>query len=221
MPFVSVQVIIVGDAGADAAEEAVPHEQFDGISPDMDQAVAAFVVDSPEASASDLVVAGGEEDDFIAAEDPAVSPVQNGNAELVHPDVTSVPKPLHVPDAEDIDPLSVPMVTSVVVTVPSGRRRGRVMVRAAMPVFVMILVFRSGRCPVRIMARLTRCADNGEEQCDAEYLCFHDVFLLFPLKSNYRTKIYQSPCSGNGTIIEPIIGAHQRRWDYVRYRPDR
>ena len=196
MPFVSVQVIIVGDAGADAAEEAVPHKQFDGISPDIEQAVAAFVVDSPEASASDLVVAGGEEDDFIAAEDPAVSPVQDGNAELVHPDVTSVPKPLHVPDAEDIDPLSVPMVTSVVVTVPSGRRRGRVMVRAAMATSVMMLVFRRGRCPVRIMARLTRCADNGEEQCDAEYLCFHDVFLLFVLKSNYRTRIYQSPLFG-------------------------
>ena len=169
MPFVSVQVIIVGDAGADAAEEAVPYEQFDGISPDIAQAVAAFVVDPPEASASDLVVAAGEEDDFIAAENPAVSPVQDGNAELVHPDVTSVPKLLPVADAEDIDPLSVPMVISV-------------MVRAAMAAFVMMLVFRRGRCPVGIMARLTRCADNGEEQCDAEYLCFHDVFLLFVLK---------------------------------------
>lgn len=179
MPFVSVQVIIVGDAGADAAEEAVPYEQFDGISPDIDQAVAAIVVDSPETSASDLVVAAGEEDDFIAAEDPAVSPVQNGNTELVYPDVTSVPKLLPVPDAEDIDPPSVPMVIPVVVTVPSGRRRGHVMVRAAMAAYVMMLVFRRGRCPVRIMARLTRCADNGKEQCDAEYLCFHDVFLLF------------------------------------------
>ena len=188
MPFVSVQVIIVGDAGADAAEEAIRHEQFDGVSPDMGQAVAASVVDSPEASASDLVVAGGEEDDFITAEDPAVSPVQDGNAELVHPDVTSVPKLLPVPDAEDIDPLSVPMVMSVVVTVPSGRRRGRVMVRAAMAALLVMLIFRRGRCPLGIMARLTRCADNGEEQCDAEYLCFHDVFLLFALKSNYWTK---------------------------------
>lgn len=184
MPFVSVQVIIVGDAGADAAEEAVRHEQFDGISPDMDQAVAASVVDSPEASASDLVVAGGEEDDFIASDDPAVSPVQDGNAELVHPDVTSVPKPLHVPDAEDVDSLSVPMAISVVV-------------RAAMAAFVMLPVFRRGRRPLRIMARLARCADNGEEQCDGEYLCFHDVFLLFVLKSNYRTKICQLTfCNG-------------------------
>ena len=44
MPFVPVQVIIVGDAGAEAAEEAVPQEQFDGISPDIEQAVAAIVL---------------------------------------------------------------------------------------------------------------------------------------------------------------------------------
>lgn len=166
--FVSVQVIIVGDTGADAAEEAVPHEQFDGISPDIDQAVAAFVEDPPEASASDLVVAAGEEDDLIAADDPAVSPVHDGNAELVHPDVASVPKSLPVPDAEDIDPLSVPMVIPAVVTVLSGRLRGCVMVRAVMAAYVMMLVLLSRSCPVRIMARLTRCAGNGEEQCDAE-----------------------------------------------------
>ena len=207
MPFVSVQVIIVGDAGADAAEEAVPHEQFDGISPDIAQAVAAFVVDPPEASASDLVVAAGEEDDFIAAENPAVSPIQDGNAELVHPDVTSVPKLLPIADAEDIDPLSMPMVIPVVVTVPPGRRRGRVMVRAARAAFVVMTVFRRGRCPVRIMARLTRCAGNGEEQCDAEYLCFHDVFLLFcPKKCNYRTKICQLTfCNGKKVSVIPDI----------------
>ena len=66
------------------------------------------------------------------------------------------------------------------------------MVRAAMAAFVMMLVFRRGRRPVRIMARLTRCADNGEEQCDAEYLCFHDVFLLFVLKKQLLDQNTQS-----------------------------
>jgi hypothetical protein len=178
MPFVSVQIIVVRDAGADAAEEAVPYKQFDGISPDIAQAVAAFVVDPPEASASHFVIPAGEEDDFIAADDPPVPAVQDGNAELVHPDVTSVPKLLPVTDAEDVCTPSVPMVIPVVVTVPSRGRRGRVMVRAAKAAFVVMMIFRRGRCPVRIMTRLSRCAGNGEEQCDAEYLCFHDVFLL-------------------------------------------
>ena len=80
----------MGDSGADAAEKTVSQE-FDGIAPDIDQAVAAFVVDPPESAASHLVVAAGEENDFIAPDDPAVSPIQDGNAELVHPHVTSVP----------------------------------------------------------------------------------------------------------------------------------
>ena len=185
MPFVSVQVIIVGDAGANAAVQTVSHK-FDGIAPDIDQSVAAFVVDPPETSASDLVVAAGKEDDFIAADDPPVSPVQDGNAELVHPDVTSVPKLLPIADAEDVDPSSVRMVIAVVMTVPSGRgwRRGRLTVRTVMAVSVLMMGFRRGRrCSVGIMTRLSRCTGNGEEQCDAEYLSFHGVFLLFcPIK---------------------------------------
>jgi hypothetical protein len=168
VPFVSVQVVIVGDSGADAAVQTVPHE-FDGIAPDIDQAVAAFVVDPPEASASDFVVAAGEENDFIAAEDPPVSPVQDGNAELVHPHVAAVPKLLPIPDAEDVGPSSVPMAPPVVVWAVMTR--------------VLIMVCRRGGSPVVMMARLPRRTGDGEEQCDAEYLSFHNVFLLFcPIK---------------------------------------
>lgn len=179
MPFISVHVVVVGDSGADAAEKAVPQEEFDGISPDIAQAVAAFVVDPPEASASHLVVAAGEENDFIAPDDPAVSPVQDGNAELVHPHVATVPKLLPVPDAEDFGS-SVPMAVPVVAAVPSGRR---VVVRTVVDAVFLMMEYRRGGSPVGIMTRLSRCAGNGEEQCDAEYLCFHSVFLLLPYKN--------------------------------------
>ena len=174
MPFVSVHIIVVGDPGADAAENAVSQE-FDRIAPDIAQAVAAFVVDPPEASASHLVVAAGEENDFIAPDDPPVSPVQDGDSELVHPHVATVPQLLPVPDAEDIGS-SGPMAPPVVAAVPSGRRRGLVTV---MDATVVVSEFRRGGSPVGIMARLSRCAGNGEEQRNAKYLCFNDVFLLF------------------------------------------
>ena len=76
------------------------------------------------------------------------------------------------------------MVIPVVVAVPSGRgRRGRFTVRTVMAVPGLMMGRRGRRCSVGIMTRLSRCAGNGEEQCDAEYLSFHDVFLLFcPIK---------------------------------------
>jgi hypothetical protein len=91
--------------------------------------------------------------------------------------VATVPKLLPIPDAEDIGP-SVPMAAPVVAAVPSGRRG---LMRTVMVAVVLMTEFRRGGSPVGIMARLSRCAGNGEEQCDAEYLCFHDVFLLFAL----------------------------------------
>jgi hypothetical protein len=88
--LVPVHVIVVDDPGPDAAEQPVPHE-FDGISPDIAQAVAVFGIDPPETAASHFVVAAGEEDDFFTAQNPLVPPVEDGNAELVDSDMASVP----------------------------------------------------------------------------------------------------------------------------------
>ena len=160
-PLVPVQVIPVDVSGADAAEQAVPHE-FDRIAPDIAQTVAERGIDPPETSASHQVVAAGQEDHFLSPHNPVVPPVHDGNAELVHPDVAAVPELLPVVDADDIDPLSVPMmVTYVVAVFPAGS----VLVVTVVAAVVLMPEFLTGRIPVDVMMLLPRCAGNGEEQC--------------------------------------------------------
>ena len=161
MPLVPVDIIVVDDAGADAAEQAVTH-QFDGIAPDVAQTVAARGINPPEASASHHVVAVGQENDFITPDDPVVPPVHDGNTELIHSHIATVPKLLPIPDAKDIDPFSVPMVVAVV-TVPRGRR-GCIVMTAVRTTGVVVPDFVRCWSLGGIMMGLPRCAYNGEEQ---------------------------------------------------------
>ena len=168
--------------GPYAAEQTVPHE-FDGIAPDIAQAVAICGIDPPETAASHQVVAAGKEDDFLSPDDPVVPPVPDGNAELVHPYVTAVPEFLPIPDAEDIGPFSVSMMILAMMTVIPV---GTVLVMAVMVTVVLMPEFLMDGIPLMIMMRLPRSAGNAEEQCQNEKLFFHDVFLLLEDKSNYR-----------------------------------
>lgn len=93
-------VVVEVHAGTVAFKDAVVKEVH-FFSPDVEDAFASFVIDAPEVSVANFVVAVGQEDYFVTLDDAVTDSVADPDAVHVSAYVIAVPEGLPVVDADN------------------------------------------------------------------------------------------------------------------------